>query len=58
MKFISPKVAIVILRAIYLISQGNKLLFYKDFDCLLNIYNEMDTFISSNIFCKPFQSNR
>ena len=54
MKFISPKVAIEILRAIYLISQGNKLLFYKDFDCLLNIYNEMDTFISSEYFLQAF----
>ena len=54
MKFISPKVAIEILKAIYLISQGNKLLFYKYFDCFLNIYNEMSTFISSEYFLQAF----
>ena len=54
MKFISPKVAIEILKAIYLISQGNKLLFYKYFDCFLNIYNEMATFISSDYFLQVF----
>ena len=54
MKFISPKVAIKILKAIYLISQGNKLLFYKYLDCFLNIYNEMSTFISSEYFLKVF----
>ena len=54
MKFIGPKVAIEILKAIYLISQGNKLLFYKYFECLLSIYNEMDTFISSEYFLQAF----
>ena len=54
MKFISPKIAIEILKSIYLISQGNKLLFYKYFDCFLNIYNEMSTFISSEYFLEAF----
>ena len=54
MKFISPKVAIEILKAIYLISLGNKLLFYKYFDCFLSIYNEMDIFISSEYFLQAF----
>ena len=54
MKFISPKVAIKILKAIYLISQGNKLLFYKYFDCFLSIYNEMSIFISSEYFLQVF----
>ena len=54
MKFISPKVAIEILKAIYLISQGNKLLFYKYFECFLSIYNEMATFISSEYFLQAF----
>ena len=54
MKFISPKVAIEILKAIYLISQGNKLLFYKYFNCFLSIYNEMAIFISSEYFLQAF----
>lgn len=54
MKFISPKVAIEILKAIYLISQGNKLLFYKYFSCFLSIYNEMAIFISSEYFLQAF----
>ena len=54
MKFISPKVAIEILKCIYSISQGNKLLFYKYFESFLDIYNEMDSFISSEYFLKSF----
>ena len=54
MKFISPKVAIEIIKAIYSISQGNKNLFYKYFDCFLSIYNEMATFISSDYFLQAF----
>jgi hypothetical protein len=54
MKFISPKVAIEILKSIHSISQGNKLLFYKYFDCFLNIYNEMAIFISSDFFLQAF----
>ena len=54
MKFISPKVAIEILKCIYSISKGNKLLFYKYFESFLDIYNEMDSFISSEYFLKSF----
>ena len=54
MKFISPKVSIEILKCIYLISQGNKLLFYKYFESFLDIYHEMNLFISSDFFLKSF----
>ena len=54
MKFLSPKVAIEILKCIYAISLGNKLLFYKYFEAFLDIYNEMDLFISSEYFLKSF----
>ena len=54
MKFISPKIAIEILESIYNISQKNKLLFYKYFEQFLDIYNEMDIFISSDYFFKSF----
>ena len=54
MKFISPKVSIEILKCIYLISQGNKLLFYKYFESFLDIYHEMNLFISSEFFLKSF----
>ena len=54
MKFISPKVAIEILKCIYSISLGNRLLFYKYFESFLDIYNEMDLFISSEFFLKSF----
>ena len=54
MKFISPKVAIEILKCIYAISQGNKLLFYRYFESFSDIYSEMDLFISSEYFLKSF----
>ena len=54
MKFISPKVAIEILKSIHSISLGNKLLFYKYFESFIDIYNEMDKFISSEYFLKSF----
>ena len=54
MKFISPKVSIEILKCLYLISKGNKLLFFKYFESFLDIYNEMDSFISSEYFLKSF----
>ena len=54
MKFISPKIAIEIIKCIYSISLGNRLLFYKYFESFLDIYIEMDIFISSELFLKTF----
>ena len=54
MRFISPQVSIEILKCVFLISQGNKLLFYKYFESFLDIYNEMNSFISSVFFLKSF----
>ena len=54
MKFRSPKIAIEIIKCIYSISLGNRLLFYKYFESFLDIYIEMDIFISSELFLKTF----